>query len=39
VKDFINSATRAMINVGLGCIVTGALIWVIMLASNFKGFF
>lgn len=37
-KNFINSLARTMINVGLGMIVTSSFVWVILLASNFKGF-
>lgn len=36
-KNFINSVTRTMINVGLGMVVTGSFVWVILLASNFNG--
>lgn len=37
-KNIINSVARIMINVGLGMVVTGLIVWVILLASSFKGF-
>lgn len=37
-KNFMNKLTSTLIFTGLGMMVTGGFVWVILLASNFKGF-
>lgn len=37
-KNFMNKLTSTLICTGLGMMVTAGFVWVILLASNFKGF-
>lgn len=37
-KNFMNKLTSTLICAGLGMMVTAGFVWVILLASNFKGF-